>query len=100
MLYRIENAVAHADRTVTVTWSDNVTATVDLNPVVGKGNIFTPMQDGGFFVSGMTVAEDRLGLEWPGGIDFSADGLRFRAFPGEAAGEFEAVTEASALPAA
>jgi len=34
------------------------------------------------FVRNMKLSGDRLGLEWPGRIDFSADGLRFRAFPG------------------
>jgi hypothetical protein len=36
----------------------------------------------------MTVAPDRLGVEWPNRVDFSADGLRFRAFPDEQAAEF------------
>ena len=99
MLYRIRHATPHPDGTVTITWSDNVTATVDLNPVVSKGRVFAPMQDAQFFVNGMKVAEDQLGLEWPGRIDFSADGLRFRAFPAEAAGEFEAVMAESTASA-
>jgi hypothetical protein len=88
MLYRIARAVAHADHTVTVTWSDGVEASVDLSPVVAKGNVFAPLQDASYFVSCMRVAEDHLGLEWPGQVDFSADGLRFRAFPEEAEAEF------------
>ena len=90
MLYRINSAVAHPDHTVTVTWSDGLTARVDLAPVVAKGNVFAPMQDAGFFVAKMQVAADKLGLEWPNRVDFSADGLRFRAFPEEAAAEFAA----------
>ena len=46
------------------------------------------MQDPHYFVKKMRIAEDRLGLEWPNQVDFSADGLRFRAFPKEAAAEF------------
>ena len=88
MLYRITKASAHEDHTVTVVWSDGVEATVDLSPVIAKGNVFTPMQDPGYFVANMRVAEDRLGLEWPNRVDFSADGLRFRAFPEEADAEF------------
>jgi len=95
MLYRISSAVAHPDYTVTVTWSDGVTAQVDLAPVVAKGNVFAPMQDRGFFVSGMQVAADHLGLEWPNRVDFSADGLRFRAFPEEGEAEFAAVTSSA-----
>ena len=90
MLYRIEKAVAHADHTVTVTWSDGVEAVVDLGPVVEKGKVFAAMQDPAYFVNHMRVADDRLGLEWPNRVDFSADGLRFMVFPEEAAEEFGA----------
>jgi hypothetical protein len=87
MLYRIINAIAHPDHTVTVTWSDGVTAAVDLLPVIAKGNVFTPLKDPRYFVDEMRIAPDRLGLEWPNRVDFSADGLRFRAFPAEAEAE-------------
>jgi len=90
MLYRINDAIAHSDLTVTVNWSDGVTATVDLAPVIAKGNVFAPMQDATYFVERMQIAADRLGLEWPNRVDFSADGLRFRAFPEEGEAEFEA----------
>ncbi len=88
MLYRIAKAVAHANHTVTVTWSDGITADVDLSSVVAKGNVFAPMRDPDYFVDEMRIAADRLGLEWPDRVDFSADGLRFRAFPDEADAEF------------
>src|SRR5208283_5554517 len=81
MLYRINTAVAHPDHSVTVTWSDGVSAVVDLSPVIAKGNVFAPMQDATYFVERMRIATDRLGLEWPNRVDFSADGLRFRANP-------------------
>ncbi len=90
MLYRIVNAVAHPNHTLTVTWSDGVTADVDLSPVIAKGNVFAPMADAAYFVEKMRIATDRLGLEWPNRVDFSADGLRFRAFPEEAEAEFSA----------
>jgi hypothetical protein len=80
MLYRIVNAVAHPNHTVTVTWSDHVVADVDLSPVIAKGNVFAPMADATWFVEHMRIAPDHLGLNWPGRVDFSADGLRFRAF--------------------
>jgi hypothetical protein len=94
MLYRIIAAVAHPNHVVTVTWSDGVTADVDLASVIAKGNVFAPIADAGYFVSNMRIAADRLGLEWPNRVDFSADGLRFRAFPGEAEAEFGAVESA------
>lgn len=46
MLYRIRKAVAHPDHTVTVTWSDGIEAVVDLSPMIAKGNVFAPLQDG------------------------------------------------------
>lgn len=88
MLYRIEAATAHPDHTVTVTWSDGVRAVVDLAPVIAEGKAFAAMRQPGFFVEHMRIADDRLGLEWPNRVDFSADGLRFRAFPEEADAEF------------
>lgn len=88
MLYRIEKAIAHPDHTVAITWSDGVEAVVDLAPVVAKGKVFAAMREPHYFVEHMRIADDRLGLEWPNRVDFSADGLRFRAFPDEAQAEF------------
>ncbi len=99
MLYRITNAVAHANHTVTVTWSDGLTADVDLSPVLAKGMVFEPLRDGRYFVEQMRIASDRLGLEWPNRVDFSADGLRFRAFPEEADAEFGITGESVAAEA-
>src|SRR3954470_10338643 len=100
MLYRIDNAIAHPNHTVTVTWSDSVTAVVDLAPVIAKGRVFEAMREPGYFVERMRVAEDRLGLEWPNRVDFSADGLRFRAFPEEAEGEVSEPKGTGTTPAA
>jgi hypothetical protein len=100
MLYRIDSAKAHPDHTVTVTWSDGVSATVDLAPVIAKGRVFEAMREPGYFIERMRVADDRLGLEWPNRVDFSADGLRFRAFPEEAEGEVSEPKDASTTPAA
>ena len=61
MLYRIDNAIAHPDHTVTVTWSDGVTAVVDLAPVIAKGRVFEAMREPEYFVERMRVADDRLG---------------------------------------
>ena len=88
MLYRIAAAVAHPDHSIAVAWSDGVSGRVDLAGVVAKGKVFAPLQHPAYFVAQMRIAEDRLGIEWPNGVDFSADGLRFMAFPEEAAEEF------------
>lgn len=100
MLYRIEKAVARPDHTVTITWSDGVEAVVDLGPVVAKGKVFAAMQDPAYFAARMRLADDRLGLEWPNRVDFSADGLRFMAFPTEATEEFSAAAPSKPAPAA
>jgi hypothetical protein len=92
MLYRIARAVAHPDHTVTVTWSDGIEAVVDLGKVIAKGKVFAAMQDPAYFVEKMRIAHDRFGLEWPNRVDFSADGLRFMAFPAEAAEESDSIT--------
>jgi len=81
--YRIITACAHSDRTVTITWSDGVTANIDLAPAL-VGVVFAPLRDISYFVGSMRVAEGGLGLEWPNRVDFSADGLRTRAFPRKA----------------
>jgi hypothetical protein len=100
MLYRIANATAHANHTVTITWSDGVEAIVNLAPDVAKGKMFAAMQDPDYFTRHMRVAEDRLGLEWPDRVDFSADGLRFMAFPEEAAEEFNTAAAKPTSPTA
>jgi len=41
------------------------------------------------------ISDDGLGIEWPNRVDFSADGLRFRAFPEEKKVEFEGAASAS-----
>jgi hypothetical protein len=56
--------------------------------VIAKANVFAPVEDTAYFVDKMRIAPDRLGLEWPNRVDFSADGSRFRTFPEEAAAEF------------
>lgn len=95
MLYRIESAVAHADHTVTITWSDGVMAAVDFSPIIATGPVFAAMRDAVWFVREMRVAPDHLGLEWPNRVDFSADGLRFRAFPEESVMELGAAGQAA-----
>jgi hypothetical protein len=99
MLHRIDKAVAHRDHTVTVTWSDGIEAKADFGPVVAKAKVFAPMQDPAYFVEQMRVAGDRLGLEWPNRVDFSADGLRFMAFPEEGAEEFGTFSARRSTPA-
>jgi hypothetical protein len=41
---------------VTVTWSDEVTAVIDLSSVIEKENVFAPMQDAAYFGKMRTAA--------------------------------------------
>jgi len=80
MIYRISDATAQMDHTVTIIWSDGADAVVDLSPVIVRGAAFAALRDATYFVEKMVIAEKGLGLEWMNGVDFSADGLRARAF--------------------
>lgn len=56
-------------------FSDGTSANLDLRGrIVGRGGVFTPLQDTGFFAQ---VAVDREAgtLVWPNGVDFCPDVL-------------------------
>jgi hypothetical protein len=80
-LYEITEAIAHPDHTVAISWSDGVSGVVDFLPIIDRGGWFTPLRDGGYFVSTMVVLPAGAGLTWPEEIDYSADWLRRVAFP-------------------
>jgi hypothetical protein len=88
MLFRIAEATAHPDHTVTITWSDGARAVVDLAPFVARGGLFAALDDPAWFVNEMRILRGGIGLAWPNEVDFSADGLRHDAFPHEETGEF------------
>ncbi len=83
-LFDIASAIAHPDHTVSLTWTDGVSATVVFLPIIDRGGWFTPLRDGDYFVASMVVLPDGAGLTWPEEIDYSADFLR------RAAGQFGA----------
>jgi hypothetical protein len=80
-LFEITQAFAHADHTVSITWSDGVRGVVDFLPIIDRGGWFTPLRDGDYFVSTMIMLPNGAGLTWPEEIDYSADFLRKVAFP-------------------
>jgi hypothetical protein len=90
MLYEITHAVAHPDHTVTLTWSDGARGAVDLTSYIERGGLFSALKDPDYFVREMTILEGGIGLTWPSEVDFSADGLRYDAFPADEANEFNA----------
>lgn len=80
-LWDITSAVAHPDHTVSVNWSDGVSAEIDFLPIIDRGGWFTPLRDGDYFAASMIVLPDGAGVTWPEEIDYSADFLRQVAFP-------------------
>ena len=75
-LFDIASAIAHPDHTVSLTWTDGVSGTVDFLPIIDRGGWFTPLRDGDYFVENMVILPDGAGLTWPEEIDYSADFLR------------------------
>ncbi len=80
-LWDITGAVARPDHTVSVTWSDGVSAEIDFLPIIDRGGWFTPLRDGESFAASMIALPDGAGITWPEEIDYSADFLRQVAFP-------------------
>ena len=80
-LFDIVEAIADADHSVTILWSDGVRGVVDFLPIIDRGGWFTPLRDGDYFVTTMVVLAGGAGLTWPEEIDYSADFLRQVAFP-------------------
>ncbi len=60
-LFDITEAVARADHTVTITWSDGVCGVVDFLPIIDRGGWFTPLRDGDYFVATMVRLVDGPG---------------------------------------
>lgn len=79
----IKSARACSDYTVEIDWADGSRSVVDFSSTVRKGGVFQPMRDRDFFVTQMKVGGGGDWLEWPGGLDFSADSLWYRSHPNE-----------------
>ena len=80
-MFEIESATAHSDHTVTITWSDGISAVVDFLPFFERGGWFSPLQDPDYFIANMILLPEGRGLTWPQEIDYSAEWLRRQAFP-------------------
>jgi hypothetical protein len=49
-----------------------------------RGNLYAALENPEDFVGGMHIIPHGFGLSWPNELEFSADSLRYRAFPAEA----------------
>lgn len=75
MLPRIREAKHVQDYEVEMSFSDGTTARFDFrNRVVGRGGVFKPLQDVGFF-SQVVVNSEAGTLVWPNGVEFCPDML-------------------------
>jgi hypothetical protein len=81
MQYRLIEAVARPDLTVSLTFEDGVSGTVDMRPNAELGGVCEPLRDPTFFVSAMHLADEGFVLAWSDEIEFSADSLRYKARP-------------------
>src|SRR5271168_1928039 len=89
MLYEITEAIPHPDYTVTVTWSDGAREVVSFRAFLARGGVFAALNDPDYFIREMRILGGGIGLTWPNEVDFSADGLRYDAFPKEQSGEYD-----------
>ena len=87
---RIARTVARDDFSVEITWADGGVDRIDFRPIIERGGVMAALDDARFFTSKLRVESDGYGLGWPsqpqnskevGGIDFSAQGLWYRAHP-------------------
>lgn len=58
-----------------VAFADGFSAEIDLEPLLGRGPIFEPLRDPGFFAR-VGVEKDFGCLIWPGDLDLSSGSLR------------------------
>jgi hypothetical protein len=82
---RITGVQVRAPFTVTLDFTDGSHGTVDLAPwILGRGGVFVPLQDPGFFAQ-VRVDREAGTIVWPNGVDFDPDVL-FEAARSQRAG--------------
>ncbi|TAY75189.1 DUF2442 domain-containing protein [Rhizobium ruizarguesonis] len=59
-------------RLVRITWKSGKTSVVDLAPALLSRRVYIPLRDDDDLFAKLCVDEYGTGIEWPGGIDFSA----------------------------
>lgn len=79
-IVRIE---ARSDLTIKVVWADGRDAQIDFAPIIDEAFIFEPMRRPEFFVRNARIVHGGTAIAWSKMLEFSADGLRYEAFPEE-----------------
>jgi hypothetical protein len=72
-----------SDFTIGVAWSDGREAQIDFAPIIDESVIFLQMRSQDFFVRNARIVNAGTAIAWSKMLEFSADGLRYEAFPDE-----------------
>ncbi|MGM4982428.1 DUF2442 domain-containing protein [Rhizobium sp. 11_C7_N12_5] len=59
-------------RLVRITWKNGKTSVVDLAPALLSRRVYMPLREDDALFAQLKVDEYGTGIEWPGGLDFSA----------------------------
>jgi hypothetical protein len=55
-----------------ITWTDGKTSVVDLGPALLSRKVYGPLREDDALFAQLSVDEYGTGIEWPGGLSFSA----------------------------
>ena len=75
---RIATITVTAAYTLAITWEDGGADIVDMEGVVFGFDLFAPLRDPSVFAQ-VEIMGWGDGVEWPNGLDYSADSLAFQA---------------------
>ncbi len=75
---RIAAVAVTSPYTLTITWKDGGADSIDMEGVVFGFDLFAPLRDPGVFAQ-VEIMGWGDGIEWPNGLDYSADSLVFQA---------------------
>jgi hypothetical protein len=77
-----------SDLTIGVVWSDGREAQIDFAPIIDESVVFNPMRRPDFFMRNARIVNAGTAIAWSKMLEFSADGLRYEAFPEECRRDF------------
>jgi hypothetical protein len=102
MMPRIAKATGLPNFQLRVEWQDARSDILDFKPIIAQGGVMNALSDPVFFTERLVVDRDGYALGWPttpaapeevGGIDFSAQGLWYRAHPDDLERDHAAAAE-------
>lgn len=93
VLPRLRSASADGGFRVRIVWRDGREQNVNLAPAIFSHRHFIPLRDGTAQFHLMSVNEDGTAIEWPGGIELSAEWIERLPEAGMDNEEFRAIME-------